>query len=496
MKSIISYYDNNAIDVLDVMEKMRLSQLGVHTDYVDSALFEQAVQFAFALCSFSYSFHLDPFENNGWTDFSIISSGEIMGGDQLNEGKKGAISGLFSDVKQLWASKKAKNFNIFSQVKDFRQSKEEKETLRAVLMGKEENEKYVISIGFSGTSKRLYEWVDNFKMSVHDGLHQGFYELNKELMHLLPDISFPTLAKKMGRPSLTMQDVVNEMKKDDCPFRLVCAGHSRGGAIMQIFFYTLLKEGVLPKYIGGIGFASPSVAQYALCAPSPFPLLHVQHADDLTSRVGCEKHFGQELIYKSTVEEKKLFYKESIDEPIFRHMLLLMHQSRNTSDMLLLTIAYFQALIELDAEGLGALVDSPLRHIFPDSWIQKLDQKLDGLLKNLQKHFINAYYDIEEKPFRYNVKFDFFLAMHRKAHKEYGALPYMSAFNNAFLSPHKLNYTTGNTQNIAPYFYIVQNRLNRLIPPTTQRVKRSVSSNRFALLSAEKNRRNRRKATH
>ncbi|MDD3213732.1 MAG: hypothetical protein PHY64_08655, partial [Eubacteriales bacterium] len=161
------------------------------------------------------------------------------------------------------------------------------------------NGRYVVAIGFMGTGSRFYDWFSNFRFTTEEGFHKGFHQLTQVFEQSVPRIQFPAAAAALGRPSLTLADILAEMRSPRSRFTLWMAGHSQGGAVMQIFCHRLMSAwGVPPRNIIGYGFASPTTAVGGIGRdPADYPLFHILNSDDLVPRIGALVHLGLALEY-------------------------------------------------------------------------------------------------------------------------------------------------------------------------------------------------------
>ena len=86
--------------------------------------------------------------------------------------------------------------------------------------------------------------------------------------------------KTLGLESLTLQDILDSMQHEDSPFRMFAAGHSQGGAVVQLWIDYLLRQGVKPDKLCGYGFASPSVCRRGY-GEGPLPVILISNSDDI-----------------------------------------------------------------------------------------------------------------------------------------------------------------------------------------------------------------------
>ena len=93
-----------------------------------------------------------------------------------------------------------------------------------------------------GTGKRFYDWISNFRFTTEEGFHKGFYQLCTYFEEAQKASCFPPTAQALGLEKLTLGEVLSEMKSLSSRFRLWMAGHSQGGAVMQVFCHRLMND--------------------------------------------------------------------------------------------------------------------------------------------------------------------------------------------------------------------------------------------------------------
>ena len=219
----------------------------------------QSVQLSYELAAASYTMDPDVWIQAGWRDFSMMVNRSLMTGEMLNSAGT-PLNNLTRATLQTLAKIKMSALNPVEQYLSLRQPDDETNSLKAIVMLKPHAGLMTVGISFMGTGKQIGDWTANLRMDPQDGLHEGFLQLTQEFTERLTQIVFPYGAFRMNRSSLTLAEIIETLKRPGSLFRLWISGHSQGAAVMQIFIDQLLREGVLPEYLCGFGFASPSVA--------------------------------------------------------------------------------------------------------------------------------------------------------------------------------------------------------------------------------------------
>ncbi len=423
-----------------------------------------AVRLSLELSSTAYTFEIEPWQEAGWQDFSFQVDNTLISGDKVNPSEDGKFKSAISEAMQYLAKNRAQRTNIISQYRGFkRQTTGEVDTCKAVVMIKKLGDKYILAIGFMGTGKRIYDWISNFKVKPVGGLHQGFLELTREFTENEKYITFPKTAAELSRPSLTLFDIIEDMKKEDSKFKIWASGHSQGGAVMQVYFDSLLNRGVKKEHICGIGFASPTVAE----AKRPnfyrdYPMVHIINADDLTPRVGAFLHLGGCFQFVPSEEERKMFYQSVWNEKSFQDALAFISQAQGTPQALLLMASLIKSLSILPAEEIRMMVNETVARFLPEKMFDMIDQKLDNLLKSLLNHAMEAYYDsLDGNPPNDKMLQDMVQA-HKDLMKLYGPVEYVKSVKDCLALPHKLAAMNDEKCLIAPYLYIVKRGFEEL----------------------------------
>ena len=189
----------------------------------------------------------------------------------------------------------------------------------------------LIAVVFRGTGGTTGEWEVNFDWQPTQGFHTGFLRLAQSFAQSASGVDLPAAGSAVGQPGLTLATVVDSLKSPDSPFRLLLTGYSQGGAVSQLYAHHLLKQGVLPQHLLGLGFASPSVALERI-EDSRYPLFHLANADDLTPRVGSLYHIGQVWQHAASDALRAIWYGDAVQDAHFNEFLQLTLSLRNMRD--------------------------------------------------------------------------------------------------------------------------------------------------------------------
>ena len=333
------------------------------------ALSQAAVERSLALAEMTYTLDITPWMAAGWRDFSfqidnVLESGAHPGEDaQIHTLEDETFQQLASLHRMRRAQAALRARNPFGQLVAALRQREASDTIKAICMAHPlPDGREMIAIGFMGTGKRFYDWFSNFRFSDEAGFHQGFSQLCSHFEAAAAHIFFPGAARRLGLERLSLQEILTELKRPDSRFHLWMAGHSQGGAVMQVFTHRLMEAGALPRHICGYGFASPTAASAALTPhPWAYPLWHIQCRDDLVPRIGAQVHLGRCAEYLPTAAFRQRAYHYSrlpADAACRAWMEPMLFRIRNTADNLLsVTALMLCAAEEKGEDALNLLMD-------------------------------------------------------------------------------------------------------------------------------------------
>ncbi|MEG1015272.1 MAG: hypothetical protein RSI33_13595, partial [Clostridia bacterium] len=352
---------------------------------------QEGMELSLELANMTYWLELDPWMEAGWNDFSIQIDNTLQSGMTHNESADGERMQSFINAwKVMRAKASLREYNPVSQVMGALRQREKSDTIKAVcMMHKREGGGYLLAIGFMGTGKRFYDWFSNFRFTTEEGFHKGFFQLCECFEQISESILFPTTAAELGLEKLTLGDVLHEMTDSRSRFRLWMAGHSQGGAVMQIFTHRLMMDwGVQPQNMIGYGFASPTVATGKLVHdPAAYPLFHIINSDDMVPRMGALLHLGLCLNYEATAALRDETYELSTlpaDIAAREAILPFQQQMVDTPSILLYSTALLQCMAEEKGEeSLLTLMSKKWSFSGIDRMLSFAGDKLQDLLNKL-----------------------------------------------------------------------------------------------------------------
>lgn len=339
----------------------------------------------------AYTMQVDDWRDAGWQDVSFQIDHTLLTGTDANH--NGGLSGFISEYRQFVGRVRAKSKNIINQVLGTVHNLEESDTCKAIVMIRPDGTgKYLVAIGFMGTGRRVQDWLANIRIDNDQGMHQGCLQLTKRFEENLPDIVFDDTAAALGLEKLTLQEIIQECKKTDSRFKIWLAGHSQGGAVMQLFAYRLLLQGVLRKNLIGYSFASPSVLYGSgVMNLQSVPLFHLINTDDPVPRLGAQLHIGQCYLFSPAEEERRKCYGTLWGQESYRQAFSLLQKVRNTEDLLILMMALCRALQDLSDEATVLAASELMGRFLPDKVVSRLGGKMEVGLKALERYLERSY---------------------------------------------------------------------------------------------------------
>ena len=443
----------------------------------------EAAELSLELASMAYTLDLDPWAEAGWNDFSIqiddtLQSGLTHGASADGERMRALINAL--KVRRAKAALRERN--PVSQVMSALRQRERSDTIKAVCMMHPLPEgRFLLAIGFMGTGKRFYDWISNFRFTTEEGFHKGFYQLCTYFEQGAESIVFPATAQALGLEKLTLGEVLSEMKSLSSRFRLWMAGHSQGGAVMQVFCHRLMTDwGVLAQNMTGYGFASPTVATGRLVHdPAAYPLYHILNSDDMVPRMGALLHLGLCLEYPADDDFRERCYDLSpLPADVAARLALAPYQRAmvDTPTILMYGTAFFQCMAEEKGEeGLASLLDRKWAIPAVDRMLQAAGGKAMTLLDRLIENAQNGHAALTGQPMDEQA----LAALRDRMRPVVHAFPFrrlMGAVLAYCMPPHHLVHR----QQDGAYAVIVKDGLKRLRPFVWVNPARGMPMKRYA----------------
>lgn len=166
-------------------------------------------------------------------------------------------------------------------------------------------EKTLIIVAFRGTNPvNLIDDFSDMDIAVNeDGVHKGFAWNATNFYDKRNTIQFD-----IGEETVTLEQVIDDMKKPNSRFVMLVAGHSLGGAVADAFVgNTLDKAGVLPENTLAITFAAPRtvVDNFDYKYDN---IINIINADDWIPTIAADKHIGDNVVYTPSNEFRKKYY--------------------------------------------------------------------------------------------------------------------------------------------------------------------------------------------
>lgn len=468
----------------------------------------EAASLSLALAHAAYTMDMDAWREAGWRDLTFQIDNKLYSGGVKNE-EGHFLHEALADWVEYLARNKAKRAGLLSQYRGTLRQREAADTCKAVVMiHKALGGRYVVAIGFMGTGKRIYDWISNFRLENEAGLHQGFRQLTDEFIGKSDEISFPMTAAELGLGKLTLKDIFNECKSTGSRFSLWMAGHSQGGAIMQVLMYHLVMNGVRRSNLLGYGFASPSVVYGSLrCDLTGFPVYHIISSDDVTPRIGAVSHIGRCRVMNVDDAMARRCYLNLMDDAAFFDILRMMRTVRCTSDAAVWMVGFLRSVRELPPEDLELVYRGLFRIFMNDRLYDLLSERLYDLMACLirkAEDHCKSILGVDSLPSANLMRYD---RVCGDLIRKYGAPEFIRALLCALARPHKIR-TEHPEEGEPPYQYMVLNRLGDIkdvifsgnaphmwagIPKKTYarpKAKRPHTHQRFAALAAGRARRN------
>ncbi len=456
----------------------------------------EAALLSFELAAAAYDLDLDAWREAGWRDFSYQVDNTLLTGQNVNGATGGGLNALVSDYLQYLAKARLKRINPISQLLGALRQRDGADTCKAVVMlhPLPGGGRYLVAVGFMGTGKRIYDWFSNFRLNREEGMHAGFLQLTKEFEKNAGEICFPETARELKLPQLTLRDILAECRRPHSRFRLWMAGHSQGGAIMQLFAYREVRRGFLKQNMIGYGFASPSAVYDRMNGDlGSLPLLHILNADDVFPRMGAKTHIGRCRVMIPDQAMREVCYGASWQDALFRRVHRLLRMITDSGGAFLLVWAMLQALEDVPKDSAMTALNALAGSLVPERLLSALGSRREDILQALYRRMEQGYRMAaggrEPDPDTMTVLRRGIAALILR----YGGARFAKAALSCLGAAHKLK---------GPYLYIVTERFDDLDqrlwqPPVSalggagSRGGRRLAGGRYARLSETRKRRTR-----
>ena len=165
--------------------------------------------------------------------------------------------------------------------------------------------KTMIAIAFKGTdSSNINDALsDMYKAIDKDGFHKGFMFNAKQFYKKSDKVKFV-----IDGETVTLAQVLEEMKKDDSKYKMLVTGHSLGAAVADIYSgYFLSNDKIKSDNIVTVTYGTPKS-----CAKdfeyNGNNIINIINTDDMVPTIGAEEHIGTCLYFTPSEDFRKTNY--------------------------------------------------------------------------------------------------------------------------------------------------------------------------------------------
>lgn len=309
---------------------------------------EAGIRFALELSALSYNLNIRPWVDAGWSDITIKIRDRLFHSVDTTDSDS-LIQSLYNSIAPYFG-KKTKRKKKRKKIKKQIVNPYKAEYGRAIIMSREiADGKFAIAIAFAGTGRNLTSWLSNFDFAHDDGIHAGFKKLTDVFFAQVENIEFPSIADKLDFESLALRDILLSVKNDNSPFLVFVSGHSQGAALLQLFIYNLLKQGVKFENVLGYGFAAPTTVSNSF-EQIDMPINLINFENDVFTRLGIQKHIGNVYLFQADDMLKAACYGDLAEDTMFQNAISYLLSINNTEESLFSTLAFTYALSYLPAK--------------------------------------------------------------------------------------------------------------------------------------------------
>lgn len=350
------------------------------------------------LAASAYDLNIDDWVNAGWRDFSFQVD-DMVKTDAIRPTSGNVTDELLNRWTLYRARSAMRQSNPVRQIVGVMQRQGSNTGKVLVMIRPDGTGRYVVAIGFMGTGGRIYDWFSNLKFASANGIHQGFLELAQQFADYADKFEFHQTARELGLDRLTLADILEEAKREDSRFKLWTAGHSQGGALVQVWTHLQLSAGVLPENMVGYGFASPTVMLGNACeTPEAYPIYHILNSDDVVPRTGAQIHLGLCLTYPACDTFRQAAYGWKTTPEAVKARVLLNELTGYMVDMATtaeLAIAYLSVALENSPEDLIILLEMMHIHVPPiKQLLNALHSRTPDVMRIIQRQVERSYMTI------------------------------------------------------------------------------------------------------
>lgn len=172
--------------------------------------------------------------------------------------------------------------------------------------------KILVAIAFKGTDSSNIndDLSDMYKAVDKDGFHKGFMFNANQFNKKADKIEFTVDGKKVS-----LSQILDEMKNDDCKYKMLVTGHSLGAAVADIYSgYFLKNEGINDNNIVTVTYGTPKSCSNDFTYDGN-NIINIINTDDMVPTIGAENHLGTCLYFTPSESFRKSNYKEHYVTP-------------------------------------------------------------------------------------------------------------------------------------------------------------------------------------
>lgn len=411
-------------------------------------------QFGLELAQLAYDFQTEPWISAGWTDIAIQVDRRLLSGisapEEGGDWRTMVINGLVPRV----ARRLRMMSNPITQVRGLKNESLLYDTGKAITLLKPlPGGRFAVAIGFSGTGRRPQDWVSNTRFGHPDKLHAGFEYLSELYHGNAEEILFPTAAKALKKESLSLRDVIAECHREDSRFTLVLSGHSQGAAVLQVWTYKRLQEGMKEPNIKGMGFACPMVASGMDASQRACPLALFVNTDDIFTRVGLREHLGRVWAFTPDAAFRRQSYGKAWEDPFIREMLGILNHVRDIDQALITMLGFLEALETVPRKEAGVALAHFIHAIMAPKWLPLAEDTVAKILRFLRMSMRRYYIDLNGQALQDEAVRESMILSQRLLVR-HSAPDITAAFLSTLTLTHSLCGQTPGQEDLAPYCYM------------------------------------------
>lgn len=416
-------------------------------------------RFCLELSALAYDMKIQPWLKAGWQDAALQVDQRLITGLKDGNWKNDLMNDWMPRLAKAWTEAQ----NPVLQAKEWVSTRKLAQTGKAVtLVHALSPGHYLVAIGFMGTGKNPVDWLANLKLTHSGSFHDGFLEIARQYENNMENLNFPQTALELGIEKLSLADILEECKTEQSRFTILVSGHSQGAAVMQVWIYRQMLNGVKPEYLHGFGFASPSVAIGLSAEQLDCPIKHIINSDDAVGRVGLEQHLGRRYIYHAEDEFRELCYAPAFANPLFRKTIDRLNELKGTEEVLCWILTYINALTRLSPLEAAIAVKAWGKDLFPAVLIKNADIQIVKALKLLRRLLYRSFCDAMGQEPSERILEEWTLE-HYHIMRAQGIAEYTNVLMQAANLPHALRGNNIANSDMVSYSYIVVRDFEKIL---------------------------------